>query len=251
MDSAATLPLFFLPGFVLTPDIAVRLILCLGVLVVGFLVVVREQASRTAVAFFLLTVAIGIWIGGSALVFAAGDPAVALAVTRRFTHLGVSFIPSLLLAFVLERIGYYQRYRGAMLACLGFSLLFSAAFSLTDWFIPSVRLYPWGYVPQFSILALTFLAFFVALFILSGALLVRVHLLALTKAHGQRTLLFVLGLSTSCLAAVDFLPAYGVPVYSFGCFAILGLIASAVRVAIHYRFMEITPANMVRTSWRR
>ncbi|HUI71951.1 MAG TPA: PAS domain-containing protein [Spirochaetia bacterium] len=242
MGSAA--PLFFLPGFFLTPDIAVRFMLCVGVLVAGFVVVVREQASRSAVAFFLLTLTVGIWIGGSALVFAAADPALALAVTRHFTHVGTSFIPSMMLGFVLERIGYYRRYRRAMLASYGFSLLCAAMFSLTDRFIPSVRLYWWGYVPQFSVLAVSFLVFFFGLFILSGVLLVRVHLQALTKTHGKRMLLFVLGLSISSLAAVDFLPAYGVPVYSFGAYAILGLIASAVWVATRYRFTEITPANM-------
>jgi PAS domain S-box-containing protein len=234
----------FLPGFALTLDIAARMVLGLGVLVAGFLVLVREQASRTSVTFFLLTLAIAIWIGGSALVFAATDEDAALAITRRFTHLGVAFIPSLLLLFVLERIGYLARYRGAILACFGFSLLCYGAFSISDWFIPSVRKYWWGYVPQFSVPALAFLAFFGALFVVSGILLVRVHVSALTKAHEKRTLLFVLGLSVSCLGAVDFLPAYGVPLYSFGCYATIGLIASASRVAIRYRFMEITPANI-------
>lgn len=235
---------FFPPGYLLTPDCAVCVAVGITLAVVGFLGVVWEHGSRASVTFFAVTCTISIWILGQAACFATISPETALWWCRDFTFLGVAFLPTAVLFFVLETSGAY-RARGILRwVCLGLSLLFYAAASRTPWLIPTVRRFFWGYQPKFSLASLPYL-FFLGVVMSYCAFLAGRRLRRTTSASERRRgRLIMIGLGVPCLGAVDFMSAFGAPVYPAGYVAVAALAVIALVVLRRYRITAVAPQSL-------
>ena len=212
--------------------------------VIGFLGVVWEHGSRASVIFFTVTCTISIWILGQAFGFATISAEAALWWTRSFTFLGVAFLPTTVLFFVLETSGVYRASGILRWVCLGLSLLFYTAAARTPWFIPAVRRFFWGYQPQFSPATIPFLLFLGAVMSYC-AFLAGQRLRRITSARERkRGRLIMIGLGVPCFAAVDFASAFGAPVYPAGYVAVAALAVIALIVLRRYRITAVAPQSL-------
>lgn len=213
--------------------------------VLGAAILAREGLSEVSAAFFFLTACASIWLVSMSLVIGSRTEAVATAWTR-IEHAGVCFIPSAVYLFTLAVVKRLRRFRRSAFASLVVSAVFYTALLAGAPFLAGVWRYSWGYYPRYGILSFVFLAYFAAL--LGGSL--RLYWIAFRESrivvHKKRLRAFLAAFSLGYLASIDFLPAYGVPVYPLGFTAAFAFLVITALAIWRYHLVDITPAFAAR-----
>ena len=223
-------------GYALPP-----LFVGVAIALLGVVVLLREQWSPVSMAFFGMTSAGAVWLLGSAGCYLTRDPWVALQ-WARMENCGVAFIPSMVFLFALYVAGKLRRFRALALASVLISFLFCFSILFTPAFVPRVKLFPWGYFPQYGPLSIPFLAFFSAL-LAASLLIYRREYRRAPEGIGKRRLgAFLTAFGISYLGSVDFLTTFGLPVYPFGYLPVLLFLGITARALWRYHLLDITPA---------
>ncbi len=217
------------------------LLVGLAVVVLGAVVLAREQGSPGSMAFFGMTSAGAVWLLGSTGFYFARDPSVALQ-WARIENCGVVFIPSMVFLFTLDVTGKLWRFRALALASVMVSFGFCFSVLFTSGFVRSVRMFPWGYFPQYGPVSIPFLVFFSVLLVASLLIYHREYRRAPEGIRKRRLGAFLLAFGISYLGSVDFAPAFGVPLYPFGCFPVLIFLGITAAALWRCRLVDITPA---------
>jgi PAS domain S-box-containing protein len=207
----------------------------------GITVLFRERGSRVSLALCLLTMSVAVWLLSIGTVYATLHEPLALWWVRT-EHVGVTFIPSLVLLFTLVILQRLEEFRAVAWGSLVISGLFYGSILATDWFITGLYRYPWGYYSRYGPLSVAFLVFFFSL-LLGSLRLLQVELdRAAPGVPRQRIKSLLAAFGVGYLGAVDYLGAYGIPVYPFGYVPVFGFVVLMSATVWRYRLREITPA---------
>jgi len=207
----------------------------------GFYALVREHASPVSLSFCWLTLCTAVWLVGYGIVYSLQDYSMAL-VWIRLTHLGVSFLPALVLLFVLQILGKTSAYRPCLAFCFILSSLFCFIGIYLNFLIEGARHFFWGYYAAYGPVRVPFLIYFLTTLLASFLLLWRGYREADSDLVRQRLKIFLLAFFVGYFGSVDFLAAFGVPVYPFGYVAVLGFIVLSAYAILKYRLIALTPA---------
>jgi diguanylate cyclase (GGDEF)-like protein/PAS domain S-box-containing protein len=203
--------------------------------------VVRERASRVALLFCLIPLTMDVWLVCFSLMFSSRDPVVAAA-WAKIAHVGIPFIPPAIYHFTVAVT--YADERRRLLVWGGWLLsgVFAALFLGTNAFLSGLYRYPWGYYPRYRAAALPYCLAFIGLLLLS----LREHWNdsreAQTRTHRLRSRSYLFAFAVASLGCVDYVAAYGIPVYPFGYLPVLAFVALIARTIRRYRLADITPA---------
>lgn len=209
-------------------------------LILGLWLCWRERWSSLSVAFLPTATAVAIWQFGMSGVYCSSDPVAALA-WQKVTFLGVPFIPISVYAFSTLFLGVYAERRRALAAGWIVAGGFTAYALAADGIFTRMQEYWWGYYPVYGLLGVPFLVFYAVLF---GACMWdywQEYLAAEPGLRKQRIRLLLVGFSIAYVAAADFLPTFGVPVYPFGYAPVLVCLLIAAYTVSHYRLVDLAP----------
>ncbi|WP_447979822.1 ATP-binding protein [Candidatus Nitrospira bockiana] len=221
---------------------ALPTLLSAGVLLVlGWLVLVRERASLVSVLFFLLTLTMSIWFLAFSGMYLATDARTALWWAKA-AYLGVPFIPAALYHFTAVTLRAADRYRTRIAFSWTLSALFVLASVSSDLLIQGVYRYWWGYYPRYGPLGAPFIVFFFALMLASLVHYWNAYQTAGSSFQKKRIRWLMLALLGAYLAGGDFLAKYGWPLYPFGYAAVVTWLVFLERAIWQYHFVDITPA---------
>jgi diguanylate cyclase (GGDEF)-like protein/PAS domain S-box-containing protein len=228
-------------GLAFRPAAIPTLATALAALMLGAAVVRRERFSRVSLLFLLILLTIAVWLCCFSLMYCALELGVALAWARA-AYLGIPFIPAAIYSFTVAATGAQRRRRAVTVAVWALSALGSAVFVGSDAFLEGLHRYPWGYYPRFTRLGLVYVAFFVAVLALSLYEHWMDSRAAETERQRNRSRSYLLAFFIGSLGSVDYLPAYGVPVYPVGFLPVLVFIALTARAVRRHRLVDITPS---------
>jgi PAS domain S-box-containing protein len=228
-------------NYAVSPHSAGPWVVGILIAILGIVALVRERGSKVSLAFCGLTMSVAIWLLSAGVLYSTLDEPLALR-WAKVEHLGVVVIPSLVLLFTLAIVQRVHEFRAFAWGSLGLSGLFFCSILASDHFITGLHRYAWGYYPRYGLLSLPFLVFFFSL--LFGSL--RLLQMELSRSprviHQRRIKALLVALAVAYLGVVDYLPAYGIPVYPFGYVPVLGFVVLMFRAVWRYRLQEITPA---------
>jgi len=207
----------------------------------GIAVILRERGSKVSQALGLLTTSLAVWLLCIGVLYSTRHQPVGLWWVK-VEHLGVVFIPTSVIIFSLTIVQRVQAFRLVVWGSLAVSGWFYLSILSTDRFIPGLYRYDWGYYPRYGPLGLPFLVFFFCLLLANLLLLQTEFARSPPGIHRQRIKALLVAFGVAYLGAVDYLGAYGIPVYPIGYAPILGFVVLMVGAVWRYRLLEITPA---------
>jgi diguanylate cyclase (GGDEF)-like protein/PAS domain S-box-containing protein len=217
------------------------LVTALAALLLGVAVVRRERFSPVSLIFLLVPLTITVWLVCFSMMVLARDTAVALPWARA-AYVGIPFIPAAIYSFSVTATGTATRRRGLLLGVWTLSAVASALFVGSRAFLEGLYRYPWGHYPRFSRLGLVYVGFFLAVLLLS----LYEHWIdsrgAETERHRARSRSYLGAFFIGSLGSVDYLPAYGIPVFPVGFLPVLAFIALTARTVRRHRLVDITPS---------
>ncbi len=212
-----------------------------AVLLLGVFVLVRERISLVSISFFVVTLAVSIWLFCFSCLYAANSASTAIWWSKA-AYFGVPFIAPAAYQFTLVVLGIYRRFRAVIIAAWLLSALFAFAAIATDSLITGVERYWWGYYTRFEWLGSVFVLFFAALLVGSMAHYWTAYKELQRGRARRRVQWLMLAFGVGYLGVVDFVPVYGISIYPFGYLSILAFVALAARAIWTYHLIDITPA---------
>lgn len=217
----------------------------MAILLLGFLVLIRERVSLISVLFFLVTLSASIWLASFVGVYLAAQEEVALWWARA-SYLGVPFIASATYHFAVAVLRIYERYKAVVWAGWAISTLFSLAGLHTDALVGGLHHYWWGYYPSFNWLGSVFLVYFFGMFLLSMYHYWKGYRRAEPGTHKRRIQSFMIAFAFGYVGSVDYVATYGIPLYPFGYLAASAFVLISARAIWTYHLADITPAFAAR-----
>lgn len=212
-----------------------------AILALGLFVLIQEKHSTVKGSFFLLTFTISLWLSAFGLMFLAANEVTAYR-WAKLAYIAVPSVPAAGYFFAATILRNHRQQKRKIFLFFTASLAFSAILVGTPWFFDGVRQYAWGYYPQYTLWSLFYLAYF---FGVTG-LCIRNFFLEYRSAslpvHRARMRLLLIGSAIACLAILDYLPKFGVPLYPFGYAGILVFTVLTAFVVTIYRLVDITPS---------
>lgn len=211
----------------------------LAMLAVGVFVLLRERSSSISLSFFLLALSIAGWLGSiSALYWSAND-----ATAKFWAH--VCYLPIALIApaiyhFTLSLLNHEQEYRRRIVLNWSCGLAFIPILVGSSTMVSGVYRYSWGYFPRLAPPAFLFLLYFGLSLGASLFHLVREKRKPLGFRQQQRVGQFVLAFSIGYVGCVDYLPAFGVPLYAFGYVPVAVFLLLAARTVLRHHLVDFT-----------
>ncbi|MFL5732580.1 MAG: ATP-binding protein [Chloroflexia bacterium] len=218
------------------------LVAAAAMLALGIFVLVREHGSRVSVLFFLVTLTAAAGPFCTACVVSAHDSGTAQWWARA-SYLGLVFIAPATYQFTTTLLGINRRYKYVVWAGWVLAALIMVPAVLTDALVVGMRHYGWGFYSAYGWLGMPFIVF------LSGLLAASLFHYWHEYRHGpggrhrRRIRLLTLAFAVGSISAIDFLAAYGLPIYPAGSLAVLGFVAISARAIWSYNLVDITPAS--------
>ncbi len=220
-----------------TLDALAPLIVGTAVAGLGLIVLIRERAVFDSVMFFLMTLVGAVWLWSHVPLYSTSSEWVALR-WAKIENVAVAFIPSAVTWFTLAVVDQLRRFRLLAWGSLFLSLIFAGSILGTDRFIAGVYDYPWGYFARYGPWSIPFLIFFFALMAFNlcryGLELRRAD----TTIRKRRLKALLIAFSIAYLGSVDYLPAFGIPVYPIGYLFVFGFVWIAAQTIWVYRLGE-------------
>ena len=211
------------------------------VLAIGIITLIREKASRESIFFFLITLAVFLWMSSNSFMYASPNEETAIR-WDKLGYLGAPFIPTALFQFTIFALRTYPSQQRKASVAWVLSFFFSLCAFTSDNFIIGATLYPWGYFTYYGWASIPFLVFFLYMLLAS---LLQYHKKSQEEASSiakLRTRLFFRALLVASLAMVEFLPTFGVPIPPLGFIPILFFVFLGAPVIWRYHLVDITPA---------
>jgi len=215
------------------------LLVAAATLVLGGIVLARERANAVTLSFFVLTSAIWVWLTSVSLMAMTVAPSAAF-ILARLAYVGVSIIPAAVLQFTIALTGGTRRYRRLSIAACCGSAAFLGVFVFTRTLLVGTWHYWWGFYPRLAPASALFLLFFGV--VLGRSLLILSRARVATGQERRRNSSFFAALAVGYAASIDYLAAFGIPLYPVGFVPIVGFIALAGWAATRFRMADITPA---------
>jgi diguanylate cyclase (GGDEF)-like protein/PAS domain S-box-containing protein len=209
-------------------------------LLLAFAVLVGERPSLVTASLSLLFVGIAAWLVPMAAVLLSSTEQVALT-WARVAMVGGALIPAasvqLALVVMREHRAHVRLLRIVWLLSIGLGM----TALLTSWVVPRVERFFWGLYPQYAVPGVLLPLLFVA----TGTFIMyrfRYNLrLERSDTHRHRLQWLALAYGAGYLGGVDFLAAFGLPVYPFAYVPVVGFMLLALYTLRKYHLVDITP----------
>src|SRR5712691_9815022 len=202
--------------------------------------IVATRFSRTSVALLVLAVAAAASQVACVFLYLAVDSRVAM-IWARVACACVPFIAAAAYQFVAAILESANHRRIVSVVAWLLAAQFAVLALTTGYLVGDVRRFWWGFYPTYNIAARVLYPLF------CGSLLVAA-LVDIVRAYPSsngrersRIRLFTIAMGIGCIAAIDFLPAYGIAIYPFGWAALLASAAVAIYTIRKYG-LATTPA---------
>ncbi|HEU4889438.1 MAG TPA: EAL domain-containing protein [Thermoanaerobaculia bacterium] len=211
----------------------------LAILFLGGAVLRRGRAFGPSRGFFVVTLCAGGWLGAFALMYASGDPRVALTWARTGYFFG-ALIPPAVFHFATTLAARRKPYELPVLLFWAISGVAGLLGLFTDLLIPAVRKFAWGYYPLGRPVGGLIVLCFSGMIISSIHVFWRMYRRAEGPAReraGALLLAFVLG----SIAMLDYLPSVGIDLQPIGFIAALAFVIVAATAVWHFELGDITP----------
>ncbi len=203
--------------------------------------VIRRRVSRLTLAFGALTAFASIWFMAFSFMYSARDAAHALWWSR-MAYLAVPMMAPAIYHFTVEMLHLYERRKAAVWLGWALAAFFGAIGTTSDLLVTRVKLFWWGYYPQYRpVVAIPFLIFFFGYLIVSLAEFLRAYP-ASRGVERKRIRLLLIALGVAYLGCVDFLPKFGINVYPFGYVPIFGFVLIVTLAFRRYDLLALTPS---------
>jgi PAS domain S-box-containing protein len=215
------------------------------VFILGALVFIRQPGSRPARLFAEMLLLVAMWFFCFAWMYSAADAGTA-EVWAKIGLAAVAFIPPAVYQFTVTVLRIFEERRVVVALSWVTAAFFAIVCLATDTIVSNAAQFRWGYYPRLGWFGPVFLAFI--------GLFLAVHLFEYVREQfradldsrrsGVRKLM--ISFLIAYLSAIDFLPMFGVRIYPFGFFFVLGFLAYAGRSIRRHRLGTITPARAAR-----
>lgn len=209
--------------------------------VIGFaLVVALTRFSRTTMAIFTASMAVAAWEVSRGFMALAGNDRAAFT-WGRVGCAAVPLIAAAVFQFVTTILDSAAHRR--VMSVIGWVLAaqFAVLALTTRYLISGVVRFSWGYGPTYGMAGRLLYPLFCGAMLGAALLDIGRSYSALKGTDRSRMRLFAIAIGIGCLAVVDFLPAYGVPLIPIGWAALLASIGVAIFTIAKYG-PSVTPA---------
>jgi PAS domain S-box-containing protein len=209
--------------------------------VLGIAVLLRERGSFISFLFFTFALTGGLWLICYLGIFSARSSETALWWCKTQLML-VAFIPSITYLFTLVVTRRINQHR--LLAFLGLvvSALFGMGIQLTDLYVVGTYEYPWGYFTRLGPVGFSLVAFFYLVLAASFRHLWTEHLKTKSRTQKHRFNFFAINLTIGYMGSVDYLPAFGIPIFPSGYLAVFVFLLMTAYAIKRYQLVTLTPA---------
>jgi PAS domain S-box-containing protein len=220
-------------------------IVALMLFVLAGVIYARQKASRVAVLFCLMIALVGIWFSGFAVMFCARDEEAA-RIGARMALGGVCLLPAAIYDFTATAL----RLRSSRRLLIGAAWVVGAAFAavtlFTSGMVGEMARHPWGFYPMRGPATLPFLIYFAGG--LGTQLVEGVAEWRRTREakRRQRVARLMISFFVVYVAALDWLPMFGVDMRPMGYLPVLAFMAIAWGTIRRHRFQPITAARASR-----
>ncbi len=204
--------------------------------------ILARNPQSTSARLHAVYGALAAWWFFCMAMIASADSVDAVQFWARLVHLGIGSLVGVAYHLNVTTAGIAHRHRGRIVAhyaVAGCIVVFGIAF-------PNLLLapqqYAWGPYPTYSLWGLVPVSA-LALVVIEVIWLYRPAIADANPdtAHFQKLMAFYRGNCLVALALVDFLPAFGVPVYPFGYLLLTLLNIATMFGSIRYRLIDVTP----------
>ena len=206
----------------------------------GIVMLIREHGSSIGFSFLFMCLCVGLYLFATGANYASRDESLSLFWIR-ISQLGSVFIPTTILFLTVNRLNLNYRYRFAVAFSFVLSTLFALGVLFTNLHVKGSAPFFWGRFVQYGPLGFVFMGFFFSIMVFVLYLYWMAYQRSSTELQKKRLRGLLLAFSGGYLAAVDFLPTVGLPVYPFGYLPISFFIVMSAYVTVRYKFTDITP----------
>ena len=205
----------------------------------------RQKASRVAVLFCFMIVLVGVWFSGFAVMFGTSDPRIA-EIAARIGLAAICFLPPSIYDFTTTALRLRASRRFVIRVAWVAGAAFCAVTLFTRGMVGSLATHPWGFYPIAGTATIPFLLYF------GGALGTQLieGIVEWRRAGDEKRRKRVAKLMTSFIvvyiAALDWLPMFGVRMRPLAWIPVIAFIAIAWGTIRRHRFRPITAARASR-----
>ncbi len=203
----------------------------------------REGLNRTSYSFRMVGISVSVWLWSFSMMYCSKG-ADAAFFWAKVSYLGIPMIPAALYQFTVSVLDIHKEKENKRNIRLAWALsaLFSMLIIGTGYVIRGMRLYWWGYYPQYRWQGSIYLLYFGGFLILSLR-----HFIAQYRKSSPgsvqrfRIKALLVAFTVSYLGLFDYLAKFGIPVYPFGYLPVMMFLLLIARAMMRYRLIDITP----------
>lgn len=222
------------------------LITALAIVLLGLVVMIREQGSRESLLYLCYTLTASTWMFCvSAALFQSSEARAYRWMT--FANAGVTMIPAALYHFTVVVMRSDSRHRQRVRLAWAVSAIFLALTLLTDVLFDGLYHYSWGIFLKFRWPSFLFMGYFSLMTAMTLGEYWAAYRRSDRNTTGQRRAkAFLIAFSIGYLGSLDFLPALGVSYYPVSSIPMICMLALVSRAIWRHRLVDITPAFAAR-----
>ena len=226
---------YFFNGYALP-----MLVVAAALTFLGFFILVLERGSRIGIYFLFMCLCTGLYLFAMGANYASRDENLSL-LWIRISQLGAIFIPTTFLLLTVERLSLVPRYRFTIASSIFLSALFVLGVFFTNLHIVGISTFFWGRYGKYGPLGILFVGFSFSINFLVHRLYILAYRQSSNEQQKKRLRKLLIAFSVGYLCSVDFLPAFGIPVYPFGYLPISFFFGLSTYVTLRYKNIDITP----------
>ncbi len=206
----------------------------------GIFVFFQGKKAITHIAYLITTVTAGLWLTGVGVVCSMSNEAVALAVSRDYTWLGIVFVtPAVYFFSTTWSADIFREKRKWIL----FNYFLAAGFYLicvsSPYLVQGLYAYPTGFFPKAGPLEPVFILWFYTVLAFAFANFVRVYREGKTAVTKRNVRLVFAAFVISSLGSVEYLPNYGLHVFPVAFLPMFLFTTIIGYCVVRYRLMDI------------
>jgi PAS domain S-box-containing protein len=201
--------------------------------------------ARTNQAFVFMSLHALVWQLGIGFMLCSRDPALAER-WYRFSYLGVVFICPGVFLFTSSVSQQLARNRARILAAYSVAFLFGLEGVLGNSTITGVWEYPWGFYPRYGPWSAAFLGLFALLMVVIFKTLLRGLRTVQSGFQKKQIKALIAAFSIAYLAASDFVPCFGIPIYPVGFAAVVFFVTMMFWSIYRYQLLNPSPESLAR-----
>ncbi len=216
------------------------LIVAAVILAIGSFVLKQSFKSQTNQSFFLLCAALFVWLTGYSCIYMLDQEDIALTAYRYYTFLGVAFIGFSVYLFSVLWLQLWEKQKYFVIFSFMLSAFFYIAAWTTDWVVPSIDQYFWGFYSHYGPLGIVFFATFVAFFFIAFFNFIYRLRNPIPSVQKSQIKAVLLSFCVALTGAFDFVPKMvHVSLYPFGYLSALLWILIMAYAIVKYKVMDI------------